>query len=169
VDADEYVLKLGLFCPQKLVDQAVAAARPFAEMQQITLCAVVDDVPEVAGDRARLAQLLDNLISNALKFTPPGGRVDVRLSSTDAGSTVVEVADTGIGIPEAEQDKTFERFYRATAATKNAIAGTGLGLAIVKLTAEAHGGTVSVESNEGEGSTFRVVLPLQAKLVPAAA
>jgi signal transduction histidine kinase len=113
--------------------------------------------------------LLDNLISNALKFTPPGGRVEVRLSSTDAGSTVVEVADTGIGIPKAEQDKTFERFYRASAATKNAIAGTGLGLAIVKLTAEAHGGTVSVESNEGEGSTFRVVLPLQAKLVPAAA
>jgi signal transduction histidine kinase len=169
VDADEYVLKLGLFCPQELVDQAVAAARPFAEVQQITLCAVVGDVPEVAGDRARLAQLLDNLISNALKFTPPGGRVEVRLSSTDAGSTVVEVADTGIGIPKAEQDKTFERFYRASAATKNAIAGTGLGLAIVKLTAEAHGGTVSVESNEGEGSTFRVVLPLQAKLVPAAA
>jgi signal transduction histidine kinase len=169
VDADEYVLKIDLFSPQELVDQAVAAARPFAEVQQITLCAVVDDVREVAGDRARLAQLLDNLISNALKFTPPGGRVDVRLSSTDAGSTVLEVADTGIGIPESEQDKTFERFYRATAATKNAIAGTGLGLAIVKLTAEAHGGTVCVESNEGEGSTFRVVLPLQAKLVPAAA
>jgi signal transduction histidine kinase len=168
-DADEYVLKLGLFCPQELVDQAVAAARPFAEVQQITLYADVDDVREVAGDRARLAQLLDNLISNALKFTPPGGRVDVRLRSTDAGSTVLEVADTGIGIPESEQDKTFERFYRATAATKNAIAGTGLGLAIVKLTAEAHGGTVSVESNEGEGSTFRVVLPLQAKLVPATA
>jgi signal transduction histidine kinase len=169
VDADEYVLKIDLFCPQELVYQAAAAARPFAEGQQITLRAVVDDVSEVAGDRARLAQLLDNLISNALKFTPPGGRVDVRLSSTDAGSTVLEVADTGIGIPESEQGKTFERFYRATAATKNAVAGTGLGLAIVKLTAEAHGGTVTVESNEGEGSTFRVVLPLQAKLAPAAA
>jgi signal transduction histidine kinase len=169
VDADEYVLKIGLFCPQELVDQAVIAARPFAEVQQITLCAVVDDVPEVAGDRARLAQMLDNLISNALKFTPPGGRVEVRLSSTDDGSTVLEVADTGIGIPKSEQEKTFERFYRATAATKNVIAGTGLGLAIVKLTAEAHGGTVSVESNEGEGATFRVVLPLRAALVPAAA
>jgi signal transduction histidine kinase len=169
VDADEYVLKIDLFCPQELVYQAAAAARPFAEGQQITLRAVVDDVSEVAGDRARLAQLLDNLISNALKFTPPGGRVDVTLSSTDAGSTVLEVADTGIGIPESEQGKTFERFYRATAATKNAVAGTGLGLAIVKLTAEAHGGTVTVESNEGEGSTFRVVLPLQAKLAPAAA
>ncbi len=168
-DADEYVLKIDLFCPQELVDQAVTAARPFAEAQQITLSAVIDDVPEVGGDRARLAQLLDNLISNALKFTPPGGCVDVRLSSTDEGSTVLEVADTGVGIPEAEQDKTFERFYRATASTKNAIAGTGLGLAIVKLTAEAHGGTVSVESSEGEGSTFRVVLPLPAVLVPAAA
>jgi signal transduction histidine kinase len=68
-----------------------------------------------------------------------------------------------------EQGKTFEPFYRATAATKNAIAGTGLGLAIVKLTAEAHGGTVSLESVEGEGTTFRVVLPLPTELVPAAA
>jgi signal transduction histidine kinase len=169
VDADEYVLKLGLLRPRELVDEAVATARPFAEVQQVTLSAVVETVPDVTGDRARLAQLLDNLISNALKFTPPGGRVEVRLSSTDDGSTVLEVADTGMGIPKAEQDKTFERFYRATAATKNAIAGTGLGLAIVKLTAEAHGGTVSVESNEGEGATFRVVLPLRAAVVPAAA
>jgi signal transduction histidine kinase len=116
----------------------------------------------------RLAQLLDNLISNALKFTPPGGR-EVRLSGTAVGSTVLEVADTGIGIPEAEQTKTFERFYRATAATTNAIAATGLGLAIVKLTAEAHGGTVSLQSVEGEGTTFRVVLPLATELLPAAA
>jgi signal transduction histidine kinase len=168
-DAEPLDLEVSLFHPHELVEEAVASAQPFAAAQQITLSAVVDDVPHVVGDRERLAQLLDNLISNALKFTPPGGRVEVRLSRTAAGSTVLEVADTGIGIPQAEQAKTFERFYRATAATTHAIAGTGLGLAIVKLTAEAHGGTVSLQSVEGEGTAFRVVLPLPTELVPAAA
>jgi signal transduction histidine kinase len=167
-DADEFALKVSLFHPRDLVNEAVASAQPFAAVQQITLTARADDTVQVAGDRARLAQLLDNLISNALKFTPPGGSVNVQVTRTAAGSTVFEIADTGIGIPEAEQGRTFERFYRATAATKNVIAGTGLGLAIVKMTAEAHGGTVALESVEGEGTTFRVVLPLPTELVPLA-
>jgi signal transduction histidine kinase len=113
--------------------------------------------------------LLDNLLSNSLKFTPTGGRVDVRLKLEPDGSTAFEFQDNGIGIPKPEQDRLFKRFFRADAAMHNAIAGTGLGLSIVKAIAEAHGGSVSVESAEGEGATFRVVLPVSTDALPAAA
>jgi len=168
-EADQFKLELSLFCLRELVDETIASAQPRAHAQQITLLARVGELAPVVGDRARIAQLLDNLLSNALKFTPPSGRVDVRLHRDADGSTVLEVADTGIGIQQAEQSKPFERFYRTTTATRNAIAGTGLGLSIVKLTAEAHGGTASVESDEGKGATFRIVLPLLAELLVSAA
>jgi signal transduction histidine kinase len=167
-EADQFKLELSLFCLRELVDETIASAQARAHEQQITLLTQVGELAPVVGDRARIAQLLDNLVSNALKFTPPGGRVDVRLHRDADGSAVLEVADTGIGIHKAEQSKLFERFFRTTTSTTNAIAGTGLGLSIVKLTAEAHGGTASVESDEGKGATFRVVLPLRA-VVPAAA
>jgi len=168
-DGDQFELNTASFHPRELVDEAVASAQPHAAAQQVALFARIEEVPDVVGDRARLAQMLDNLVSNALKFTPPGGRVEVRLLRDADGSTVFEVADTGIGIPKAEQDMLFERFFRSTTATKNFISGTGLGLSIVKLTAEAHGGTLSVESVEGKGATFRVVLPLSLGVLPAAA
>ncbi len=168
-DGGQFELKIEPFDPHQLVEEALASAQPLASAQQITLVSRVGHVPEVAGDRARLAQMLDNLISNALKFTLPGGRVEVRLQSEADGSIVLEVADTGMGIPKAELDMLFKRFFRSTTATKNLIAGTGLGLSIVKLTAEAHGGTLSVESVEGKGTTFRVVLPLAVGTLPAAA
>jgi signal transduction histidine kinase len=114
----------------------------------------------VSADRARLFQLLDNLLSNALKFTPEGGRVDVLLSAEN-GHAVLEVADSGIGIPQAEQARLFERFYRASTATAQAVPGTGLGLAIAKAIVEAHGGRIGVESDEGTGARFRVELPVR--------
>jgi signal transduction histidine kinase len=168
-DGNQFELKIEPFDPQQLVEEALASAQPHAAAQQITLVSRIGHLPEVAGDRARLAQMLDNLVSNALKFTLPGGHVEVRLQSDADGSIVLEVADTGMGIPKAELDMLFKRFFRSTTATKNLIAGTGLGLSIVKLTAEAHGGTLSVESVEGEGTTFRVVLPLAVGTLPAAA
>ena len=118
-----------------------------------------DPPPALDADQMRLGQLLDNLLSNAVKFTPPGGVVTVTLSTR--GDTVhVEVADTGVGIPEGEIDKLFDRFFRAsTAAT---VQGTGLGLSIAKSIAEAHGGTISVASEVGVGTTFSVDLPLRA-------
>jgi signal transduction histidine kinase len=100
-----------------------------------------------------------NLLSNAVKFTPPGGRVAVRTFVAD-GAAVLEVADTGIGIPQAEQERLFERFFRSTTATRQAIPGTGLGLVIAKAIAEAHGGSLAVRSAEGEGACFRLELPL---------
>jgi signal transduction histidine kinase len=104
--------------------------------------------------------VLDNLVSNALKFTPEGGRVEVRTSTTD-DYVYIEVEDSGVGIPAAEQPRLFERFFRAASATEQAIPGTGLGLAIVKAIVEAHAGRIEVVSAPGKGTTFRVELPLR--------
>jgi len=112
----------------------------------------------VVADRARLGQLVDNLLSNALKFTPEGGRVEVS-AERENGQVAVSVSDSGIGIEAADQKGVFQRFFRAASATDLAIPGTGLGLAISKAIAEAHGGTIAVESELGAGATFRVELP----------
>jgi two-component system, OmpR family, phosphate regulon sensor histidine kinase PhoR len=112
----------------------------------------------IVGDASRLGQVLDNLISNALKFTPSGGRVDVSVAAA-ADGVVLEVRDTGAGIPAAEQERLFERFYRTAGAQAGAVPGTGLGLSIVRAIVEAHHGRVALESAEGKGSAFRVWLP----------
>jgi signal transduction histidine kinase len=108
-----------------------------------------------------VGQAIDNLVSNALKFTPPGGTVDVRLRAGD-GVAVIEVCDTGLGMSEEDRARVFDRFFRA-GATRDSAPGVGLGLTIVKAIAEGHGGNVSVESEEGVGTTFRIELPLEAR------
>jgi len=110
------------------------------------------------GDPMRIAQVADNLISNAIKFTPPNGTVRVALSS-EGDSVLLTVSDSGMGIAEDEQAKLFSRFYRTEAAKSDAIPGTGLGLSIVKSIVAAHGGTVTFESAVGVGTTFVVALP----------
>jgi signal transduction histidine kinase len=139
--------------------QVVETARPLARMRGIDLVLQTDSVPELVADPARLAQLTDNLLSNALKFTPEGGRVVVAVQRK-AGWCVLEVADSGPGITEAERERVFERFFRSSEATEQAIQGTGLGLAISKAIVDAHRGTISLVEREGPGATFRVELPL---------
>jgi PAS domain S-box-containing protein len=139
--------------------ESVEAAGPRAQTAEIELHLDVATDLVVDGDRTRLAQVFDNLISNAIKFTPSGGRVDVRVFRA-AGDALIEVADNGVGIPEDERLHLFERFYRTSGATRDAVQGTGLGLAIVGAITESHGGTVSVETTEGGGTTFVVSLPL---------
>jgi len=119
---------------------------------------VEDGTPLVLGDRSRLAQVLDNVLSNALKFTPPGGRVAVGVAVTGDG-VVTEVADTGMGMTPEEQERLFQRFFRTAEATRQAIQGTGLGLTISKGIVEAHRGAISVESAKGLGTRFRIILP----------
>ncbi len=114
---------------------------------------------EVLGDRERLRQMIANLVDNAIKYTPSGGQVELTTGSSD-GVAMITVRDTGEGIPPEEQEKVFERFYRVDKARSREKGGTGLGLSICKWVAEAHGGTISLESNPGEGSTFTVRLPL---------
>lgn len=141
--------------------EALEAARPRAEDAGIALDGRIEPVPVTLGDRDRLAQVLDNLISNGLKFTPAGGRVEVRLRAEE-GEAVLEVADTGVGIPAADRERIFDRFFRAANATARAVPGVGLGLMIVRAIVSAHGGTIDVDSEVGAGTTFHVRLPLRA-------
>ena len=115
----------------------------------------------VWGDKDRLRQLLVNLVDNALKYTPPGGEVRLRVERDDT-LALLTVQDTGEGIPPEDQERVFERFYRVDKARSRQRGGTGLGLSICKWIAEAHGGKISLESEVGKGSTFVVQLPLLA-------
>jgi signal transduction histidine kinase len=105
--------------------------------------------------------MVTNLLSNAVKFTPDGGRVGLDLGPDEHEPTMVRlvVTDTGMGIPAADHERVFARFFRSSAANERAIQGSGLGLSIVRAIAEGHGGTVSVESEPERGSTFTVSLP----------
>ena len=116
-------------------------------------------MPTISGDADGLERLVLNLLDNAIKYNRPDGRVDVRLGRED-GHIVLEVADTGIGIPAESLPRIFERFYRVDKGRAREEGGTGLGLAIVKHVAQVHGGQVDVESRAGKGTTFRVRLPL---------
>lgn len=143
--------------PLDLADLARAAveiARPAAGAGDVRLELDVRPTP-VAGDGARLAQVLDNLLGNAVKYSPHGS---VRVAAYPRGdSAVLDIADTGVGIPETELARLFDRFFRAS--TSSGFAGTGIGLSTVKALVDAHGGTIEVESRVGGGTTFRVELP----------
>jgi signal transduction histidine kinase len=157
-DSDRLTLSVEPVDVRQLVQRAAESAGPVARNKGIELVArVEDDLPEVRGDRRLLAQLLDNLVSNAVKFTPAGRSVTIRAAG-DGHEVVVEVQDTGPGIPADEVPRLFDRFFRASTAAD--VPGTGLGLAIAKVVVEAHGGSIGVESELGVGSTFRFVLPL---------
>jgi signal transduction histidine kinase len=142
-----------------LVMHAFEAARPAAAEREIELALETESVGGLDGDAGRLGQMIDNLMSNALKFTPPGGTVSVRLSLHDEAAQI-EITDTGMGISEDDQQRLFERFFRTSAATEQAIQGTGLGLSIAAAIAAGHGGTIGVKSEVGRGTTFSVVLPI---------
>jgi signal transduction histidine kinase len=117
-------------------------------------------VPEaVCADRVRFKQILYNLLSNAVKFTPEGGRISVEAGIRD-GLLEVSVSDTGVGIPKAEHDSVFDKFYQTGMTTKGVREGTGLGLAITKRLVEEHGGKIRLESELGKGSCFTFTIPL---------
>jgi two-component system sensor histidine kinase BaeS len=142
-----------------LVATELESLRAAAERRGVALVLEPgEDRPTLTADPTRLGQLVANLISNALKFTPAGGSVTVGVVLA-GGDVVISVRDTGVGIPADELPRVFERFYRASTATAIAAPGTGIGLAIVRSIAAAHGGTVRVESEVGVGTTFTVVLP----------
>jgi two-component system phosphate regulon sensor histidine kinase PhoR len=148
----------------ELVEECVDYHQEQAEAKSIALRMEPPPAPlDVRGDEVGVRTILDNLLNNAIKYTPDGGRVDVAWRR-DGRYVLVEVRDTGIGIAPENQDRVFERFFRVDQARSRELGGTGLGLSIVKHTAQALGGRVSLESRLGQGSTFRVWLPAVAAL-----
>jgi signal transduction histidine kinase len=159
LQAGEMSLEPGEVDLVKVVRDGVRSMEPRAAAKGVTLTCAVEAVPTVNADRGRVLQLLDNLVSNAIKFTPAGGSVHVSLGR--AGDRVaLEVADSGIGIAPEDQRRLFERFFRAENAVERQVPGTGLGLYISRVIADAHQGRLTVRSELDEGSTFRLELPL---------
>ena len=131
---------------------------PRAEARRITLETAVPRELSASADRAALEQILTNLVDNAIKYTPEGGRVRITADARD-GKILLAVEDNGPGIPAVHLPRLFERFYRVDDARSRELGGTGLGLAIVKHLVLANGGEISVESQVGRGSRFVVSLP----------
>lgn len=159
LDAGEALMERTRFDLAELTATTVEQLRLLAEDKNIELDCETQKAIEIEGDRARLKQVIVNLVDNAVKYTPPNGKVEVRVARRD-DEAILEVSDTGIGIPDESLPHIFERFYRVDKARSRAVGGTGLGLAIVKSICAAHGGKVEVESLEGKGSRFRVEVPL---------
>ena len=152
---DTTVLEIG-----PIINASVESASPTAATAGVEISASVPTKPIlVLGDAQRLGQACDNLISNAIKFTPRGGKVSVTVEVVDA-RVVVTITDTGMGIPEDELDQLFARFFRASTATRAAVPGVGLGLSITKAIIVAHHGELDVQSEVGTGTSFILRLPL---------
>ena len=158
MDSHSVQLKKDDIDMSELTEETVRMLQPVAEKRKQTLLVNAEPDLHFAGDRSKLAQVLYNLTDNAIKYTPDEGeiKVNLRMNGTDL---VWEVIDNGVGIPEEDQKHVFERFYRVDKARSRETGGTGLGLSIVRQLVHLHGGTVSVTSAPGKGTTFTVTLP----------
>jgi two-component system phosphate regulon sensor histidine kinase PhoR len=160
IEAGKLELESRVVAAGALIQSCVEAAR--MEAQRKNLAVTVEtppDIPPLDGDQDGLREVLQNLLDNAVHYTPPGGRITVRAERQE-NLAVLSVEDTGIGIPQAEHERIFERFYRVDAARSREAGGTGLGLSIAKHIVEAYGGRIWVESEVGAGSAFRFTVPL---------
>lgn len=146
--------------PAELIMRAVEPFRLQAQSSQIELALeLAPNLPSISVDADRIAQVIRNLLSNALRHTPAGGRVTVTCRNDKTQSLLITVSDTGEGIPPDDLPFVFDRFYRADKSRSRASGGSGIGLAIVKQLVEAHGGKVRAESQSGQGTTFGFTLP----------
>lgn len=159
-ESGELKIALAPVAANEVVEEVFASIAPLAkrERQIIVVRDVATDLPLVVADRQRLGQVLLNLVRNAIAYTPTGGIVSISLRAEGTDKVVLSVADTGIGIPQEDLDRVFERFYRTDASRARTSGGFGLGLAIVRDLVGAMGGAVAVTSTVGEGSTFAVTL-----------
>jgi len=162
IDAGRFTLELGEVRVDELAAETVELLGGLAAQKEIELVLDAPHPVTLSGDRDRLAQLLNNLVSNAIKYTPAGGRVEIR-SSARGDHCLLEVRDTGIGIPATERARLFTRFFRASTATETGSAGTGLGLAISKAIVEAHGGTIEARAAQPAGTVIVVGLPISVR------
>jgi two-component system phosphate regulon sensor histidine kinase PhoR len=160
IEAGQLKLEFRPVSVTQLIESCVETAQLKAVARQLALSVrAPEGLPPVRGDANSLQEVLQNLLDNALQYTPAGGKIEVSALSSN-GRVVVTVADTGIGIPQVEQGRIFERFYRVDAARSREAGGTGLGLSIARHIMEAHGGCLWVESAVGEGSRFHFSIPV---------
>jgi two-component system, OmpR family, phosphate regulon sensor histidine kinase PhoR len=160
MDSDRLELEIDEISVAQIVDSCLATAQHRALENGLKLSVKIpENPPSVAGDRRRLAEVLQNLLDNARQYTLPGGEIVLSVKASEL-EVVFTVSDTGIGIPRADQSRIFERFYRVDAARSREAGGTGLGLAIAKHLIEAHGGRIWVESEIGKGSHFHFSVPI---------
>jgi two-component system, OmpR family, phosphate regulon sensor histidine kinase PhoR len=159
-DADELKLDIRPISAGDVAEEVCQSLAPLArrDRQVKVVCSVAPNLPPALADRDRLAQVLLNLVRNAIAYTPAGGIVSLNVARADAGSLAILVADTGIGIPPEELSRIFDRFYRTDASRSRVSGGFGLGLSIARDLMQAMGGAISVSSKPGEGSLFRVTL-----------
>jgi signal transduction histidine kinase len=155
VEAGTLQVELGEELVGDLVDELFSMVRGIAEQRQIALQSEVDNSLYARCDRPRIIQVLGNLVGNALKFTPEGGKVTVRANSFEGEEVLISVSDTGPGISEEHLERVFDRYWQAEETRRQ---GTGLGLAIAKGIIEAHGGRIWARSRINEGSTFLFTL-----------
>jgi two-component system phosphate regulon sensor histidine kinase PhoR len=160
MDADRLELEIRRVSVAELIESCLETAQHRAAEKDIRVyVSQSNELPDIAGDRRRLAEVLQNLLDNATQYTLPGGRITLSAEVREA-DVVFTVSDTGIGIPKADQSRIFERFYRVDAARSREAGGTGLGLAIAKHLVEVHGGRIWVESEIGQGSQFNFSVPV---------
>ncbi|RMF18610.1 MAG: hybrid sensor histidine kinase/response regulator [Candidatus Dadabacteria bacterium] len=159
IESGKVKLRLTSVSIPALLQQTVELRRHDANTKGMQIhLSILDEPDAIEGDWSKLMQVFDNLLSNAIKYSPRGSRIDVRVGS-GPGAVAVEVQDQGPGIAASEQELLFQPFSRTSSVPTGGEASTGLGLAIVRKLVEAHGGTIGVESESGQGSLFRVVLP----------
>jgi two-component system, OmpR family, phosphate regulon sensor histidine kinase PhoR len=160
IEAGQLNLEFRPVSVYQLVESCLETARLKAASKQLSIEAEIpENLPPVRGDANRLQELLQNLLDNALQYTPPGGKVTLA-AAREGDRVTITVADTGIGIPQAEQTRIFERFYRVDAARSREAGGTGLGLSIARHIVDAHSGRLWLESTVGEGSLFHFSIPV---------
>jgi signal transduction histidine kinase len=158
IESGRLELAVGEFDLGALVQRVCQSFEPQLAQQRLRLEAAVPAGLAVDGDRGRIEQVIVNLVSNAVKFTPPDGRIAIEARES-AEQVALSVSDTGIGMSERDRVRLFEKFFRAESAREQAVSGTGLGLAICKGILEAHGGRIEVESTLGRGTVVTIVLP----------
>lgn len=159
IEAGKIELRPTVLSIQELIADVLDVLHPLAQQKSITMeVTSLDGIPKVHADRDKLYEVLANLVDNAIKFTPSGGRIEIGTKVLNDRAIRVEVSDTGCGIPEEDLPKIFDKFYRVHSLSSNH-AGAGLGLAIAKGLIELHGGTIGVESTSGKGSHFYFTVP----------
>jgi len=160
IESGKFKMRRGHVLLQDLIPDTLDRLAPRAEQKEQRLTVEVSpDLPYIEGDAARLSQVLVNLVDNAIKYTPARGAVHAKAFQNQDG-IILQISDTGVGIPQPDLARVFERFYRVDKARTRATGGTGLGLSIVKHIVDSHGGRITVESEVGVGTTFTVTLPL---------